>query len=129
MNVENILKVADAIERHEIEWLGFSMNSWFDENEPKCGTTACIAGWAVAVEVGQDAIERILDKQRSSEISLSRIDLVDGRPVDERAIEFLGLDYSQCDGLFYEWNANATQAVAVLRHLAATGEVDWSITA
>lgn len=131
MNVENILKVADAIERHEIEWLGFNMSHYCavgkihltDHSGHNCGTVACIAGWGAAV----------------SGVPKSR--MTEDFDAETPAMEFMGLSEDQMDHLFYakshphfsshkNWN-NITQdqAVAVLRHLAATGEVDWSISA
>ena len=112
MNVENILKVADAIEQHSIPDLGFNMSVWKEAASPwrrdmsghNCRTVACIAGWTVALFPDDDAADA------------------------------LGMDDDRADLLFYPrgWiNGSAfpsSRAVAVLRHLAATGEVDWSIT-
>ena len=119
MNEENILKVADAIERHSIPDLGFNMEllrGAADERYPdlsghNCGTVACIAGWALAV-AGKDG-------------------------GFEAAAEFFGFkdqeeEESYDFPLFFpgspHYGTTSSQAVAVLRHLAETGEVDWSIT-
>jgi len=126
MNVENILKVADAIEQHRIAGLGFHMNYLVSSTrgaliEDKlgikdCGTVMCIAGWASAISGRKD------------------------NPAFYHARDFLGIDPKTSRHLFYAANhpdsevgegplddITATQAVAVLRHLAATGEVDWTI--
>lgn len=126
MNVDNILKVADAIEKHSVSGLGFHMNYLVSANpwaikEDKlgikdCGTVMCIAGWANAISGHRD------------NASFSR------------ASAFLGIDSRTSRDLFYAENhpeyvggdaplddISAEQAVSVLRNLAATGEVDWSI--
>lgn len=129
MKVENILRVADAIERHEISWLGFNMRFFqADTHNPEslgiedksghsCGTVACIAGWTNAVRTGA--------RTSGNEIE----------PEDEG--DWLGLSELDWDALFYPKNmkmdswADITQqqAVITLRHLAKTGDVDWSAEA
>jgi hypothetical protein len=122
MNVENINRVADAIEascapdaKPEI---GFNMAWWYgrgynDQTGHNCGTTACIAGWAV-LELGGD------------------IDRVSERVFATRAFD---LDWEEAEELFTPvdpWPRNhieAPHAVAVLRHLAKTGVVDWTVGA
>lgn len=113
MNVENILKVADAIEQHTIADLGFNMGLWAarssrsfpDRSGHNCGTVACIGGWT----------DRVIGTEGS-------------------AADRLGLDYEEADALFCPpgWSGgeiSQLQAVAVLRHLAATGKVDWTVGA
>lgn len=120
MNKDNVLKVADAIEQHSIPDLGFNMGYWRnsvhyidrpvrDLSGHNCGTVACIGGWTEAVL---------------------------GDPVRDlgKAGELLQLDPDRAGMLFCPdgWhtdNAKFTtaRAVAVLRHLAETGEVDWSV--
>ncbi|MBO9589572.1 hypothetical protein [Devosia sp.] len=131
MNAENILRVADAIEQHAIKDLGFNMAGYCDRTTPDapdhtghhCGTTACIAGWAIAIEhqlTGESLLEEITR-----------------RPVvSDAAASFLGIDGHQASDLFFagshpehsdNWPAiSAEAAVRTLRHLAATGEVDWT---
>lgn len=129
MNVENILKVADAIENHEIEWLGFNMAGFCkpssdldpDRSGHGCGTVACIAGWGAAVA------------------GIPRNDLEADFDAEDVASKFMGLRMDQADDLFYAkshplfskyttWTKiSQGEAVAVLRNLAATGEVDWSV--
>lgn len=136
MNVENILKVADAIEKHEIAWLGFNMRSWYADRDDgftgfeyddlsghKCGTVACIAGWATAVEVGELVLIKELENSRLEGRKLTSIPLV-SEPED-----FLGLDNHQAGQLFHGARVDTTAAHAVraLRHLAATGKVDWTV--
>lgn len=123
MNRENILAVADAIEKHSIPDLGFNMvdylatseqlKSWEAEDHSghNCGTTGCIAGWAVAVEEGG------LPEKRA------------GYKFFEQAADFLGLSDRTSNHLFLDYPSSSLvkpkHAVSVLRHLAETGEVDW----
>lgn len=109
MNTDNILLVASHIDKVDPEQ--FSMAEW------ECETHACIGGWC----------ERIFP---------------DGRD----AADILGISTTVADRLFYPrpgrcpeieedspldiyiWSGlQPTQAGDVLRHLAATGKVDWSI--
>ena len=128
MNVENILKVADAIEQHSIPDLGFNLAWWFSpEGRPSddrsghgCGTTACIAGWAVAVRDGGVPHDRPGSFDWLNE-----------------AGDFMGLPSPDVEEVYDPTRAalmltldetvTPVRAAAVLRHLAATGEVDWSI--
>lgn len=124
INVENILKVADAIEQHSIAELGFNMNyehyvsgeydrcESLDRSGHGCGTVACIIGWTNAVFA-------------SEPLGLS-----------ETAVAHLGISVRDGDRLFWpdkeRWGIRTydditpAQAVSTLRRLAATGEVDWS---
>lgn len=132
MNVENILRIADAIERQskfDKSLLGFNMSSFvadFVEDDPdyidvsrhECETVACIAGWAVLV--GEPAI------------NAEKLKRMNVNEVVERAQKWLGLGEFEVRFLFYAHNAgcalhqiDAEWAVRVLRKLAASGEVDW----
>jgi hypothetical protein len=123
MNRENIQKVRDHIaslppERFDVSrFFGLGSDELPEDAETakagqfvtNCGTTACVGGWTLAV----------LDPEHS----------IFGAPV--RAAELLGIDRSEARELFYGGicvSAEQRQAVAVLDHLLATGEVDWSVT-
>lgn len=124
MNRENVLKVADAIEKHSIPDLGFNMAAYLTSNEPDksghgCGTVACIAGWAFEVSTNRRPVDWHDD-------------------VDGVAAAFFGIDARTAEKLFVPLadvratffpllHAEPRHAVAVLRHLAETGEVDWSV--
>lgn len=128
MNRENILAVADAIEQHSIPELGFNMYDYVcdaevldrrglsDMSGSGCGTTACIAGWAKAIALGRTPQNYF--------------------GVHEDAQHWLGLSLEQADTLFYGLgrgiislpDISSAHAVSVLRHLAETGEVDWSVS-
>lgn len=121
MNKERILELADHLERlmdpaTETE-AGFSMSIWDSEGEDlrgqypdhsghDCGTLCCIAGWT----------ERLWPEP------------------DDYAGDILGLSRAMSYDLFEPresypdpYTSTPRRAAAVLRHLAATGEVDWSI--
>ena len=136
MNVENILKVADAIEARSIAWLGFNVRSWYadrndgisgieykDQSGHKCGTVACIAGWATAVEIGETGLTEEFEAIRLRGKQLINLPLV------STPEEFLGIDQEQANDLFYgaEDDTTPEKAVIVLRNLAETGVVDWTV--
>lgn len=126
VNVANVLRVADAIERCEIAGLGFNMLDVYqragsnpDLSGHDCKTTACIAGWTNAV---------------------LRPGSYDGDhyATSDEAADLLGLDLDQAEQLFFGaalilYNSTP-QAVRTLRHLAATAmigapEVRWDLPA
>lgn len=125
MNKKNILKVADAIERGRVarKRLGFNMATWADDGKGgpatpdrsghNCGTVACIGGWVDAVRLRTTDACTIMDAD------------------SEGTVEFLGITQDQAANLFFPRGFSGgkhtpAQAVRVLRHLAETGEVDWS---
>ena len=125
MNKENVLAVADAIERHSIPDLGFNMSCFVGEVEPgfrddhfgsTCGTVACIAGWTRCVR------------------TMKALELPRGDFNWALEADWLGLDGATSELFWGDDFVNRhleevtpSQAVHVLRHLAETGEVDWSI--
>lgn len=137
MNKERLLELADLLESEKV--VGhFDMDYFFKsynlsvpththklgaaEALNVCGTVACIAGWAVAA---------FNPKLQGFQIDYEQI-----------AADLLGLRYEQADRLFTPsdngddcdpededrspYAASAKQAAKVVRHLAETGEVDWS---
>lgn len=120
MNVENILAVADAIEQHTFA-LGFNMVAYFRHNGHdlsghKCATTACIYGWAMTLMEGS------VSRARNSNLRYNEVN------------EWLGLNDRDGENVRYAnhypgrmSDVPRDQAVRTLRHLAATGEVDWTV--
>lgn len=124
MNKENVLAVAAAIEGHTIPDLGFNMGNWVakesstrpDRSGHSCGTVACIAGWT---------------KRIRTQIPVGINEDFYWGP----EAKWLGLDVDEGEELFFgdDWtcahlnDVTPSEAVAVLRHLAETGEVDWSV--
>lgn len=122
MNTDRILTLARAIDNnvavYEGQLVDFNMDEWITPMEdvegrraPKCGTAACIGGHA--------------------EILFNPSNI--GGFVDNAA-ELLGLDHDTADALFFpvyykrRWDRiTRAKAARVLRHLAKTGNVDWSV--
>lgn len=126
MNRENIQKVRDAIavlppERFSMEkWACRPAETglrWYVQNATDllhdCGTCGCIGGWTNAILSGPEGV---------------RGDSNDAAT----AGGLLGLSPSVARSLFYpyqEWSdISRDDAVRVLDHLLATGEVDWKST-
>lgn len=142
MNAENILKVADAIEAAITTKtglngvLGFNMASFvnteptgYKDHVDNCGTTACIAGWAYAIktQATPEAMKDIISAE-------GRVGSGSYNKIPNTARDFLDLDQDQADDLFMSdyapielYDIKPQTAVRVLRHLAATGEVDWNV--
>ena len=117
MNKTNLLRVADAIEKHEIEGLVFNMNLWIRAMSP-CGTAACIGGTADVLRLGSILAAR------------KRALVVDG---EYETGAWLGLDNVSADELFFSCPTTCTdftdvtpqQAVNVLRYAAEHDVIDW----
>lgn len=126
MNKENVLKVADAIETGALvkRGIGFNMaliadysDELFQDQIDNCGTICCIAGTAFAIRYPRTTAKSIVTT---------------GADITRRAAEYLGLNDRAASDLFYPRHLILTkvkpsEAVTVLRHLAKTGEVDWSV--
>lgn len=121
MNKEALLTVADVIENQSLNSVKFDM-CYFNSDaaasvrEPDCGTTACIAGYALAY----------YDPKFYKRVGLGET------TGHSRAQELLGLSEAESDDLFYAFGANqdladitAERAVAVLRSAVETGRIDW----
>lgn len=154
MNKEAIRRVANAIARAErtktglFGKIGFNMYRFITQIDPEldikdhvdsCGTVACIAGWTCLMEL-EDKIDVILESGNNSDYSNPGTSMfvaiadIQGNNIQERARQILGLDVTDACNLFDPRpnntnlsNITASEAVLVLRHLAKTGEVDWSI--
>lgn len=108
LRVDRILMLADEIER-PTKGMGFNMEFWMP-TETSCGTACCIGGHA---------------------------NLMFGGPVNgsfDVTGDLLGLTKEQTVNLFtpYGWHFerklnDRPRAARVLRHLASTGKVDWSV--
>lgn len=142
MNVEMINKVADVIEAQAtaeegfLGKVGFNMAHFygsthaigympFPDRLDSCGTTACIAGWTRCIALG-------VAPDREPGLWAGGIPAGFGNDTETAAMNDLGLNYDQAQGLFYGYGSQVEltdimplHAVAVLRHLAKTGKVDW----
>lgn len=127
MNKERILALADTIEkaanvvptRYTNDKL-IPLDS-FDMGTFKCGTAGCICGWALQV-YDPGRIGEIMDNpgpfDRAQEWVEAGAEVL-GISVDQGHVLFMPEDYI----MDYVTAHDAAQA---LRHLAATGEVNWS---
>ena len=118
MNKERILELANLIEQQEPRTnhtpTGFSMSIPFHA----CRTPSCIAGWACHL-YGDDMTSDPLY------VATGLLDL-EGMLADELFAP--DNDYAAYFAIRRAHNHVTPQhAAAVLRHLAATGEVDWSV--
>lgn len=133
MNKQNVMRVADAIERAELApEFGFNMNyveatrGAFaqDMTGRECGSVGCIAGWCAKLADNDDDDY----KKRGSILTYCS-----DQSVFNRAQEWLDLSDAQAGPLFgpetlEDWdNITTAQAVATLRHLAETGDVVWKV--
>jgi hypothetical protein len=138
MNKENILKLAEVLESPAAE-KHFCMGTWFNDrahedglpiNETfahsinNCNTTACIAGWCAVLAVP----DRIVGRKNSEWEGHTW----NGDTVFEVGRAYLELDPNAAERLFAPRGRaiaedDPKQAAKVLRHLAETGEVDWSV--
>lgn len=132
MNIERINLLADTIEQHRIKDLGFNMMAFassceispeLDRSGHSCGTTACIGGHAVALA---HADWTLSDLAAADDVGSSHLLHNDAR-------DWLGITEDQADCLFYKSPKGVpfemttpAMAVKTLRHLAATGVVDWN---
>ena len=106
---DRILYLADLIEgkasHPKLKDITFDMKEWYPKYSP-CGTAACIGG---------------------------HIDIIAGVHQDEEeTARWIGLSWGAAQPLFYPRNPNdyaatPNKAARVLRHLAETDEVDWSV--
>lgn len=132
MKKRNVLRLARAVERGDMvaRGIGFNMEQWVARTNKRtrpdhvdsCGTVACLAGWAYCLAHPET------DKKKLHEVFNT-----DSQEISNTAREFLGLGTWQASDLFApyvigNWSKiTAAQAVKVLRHLAETCRVDWSI--
>lgn len=132
MNTERILRLADTIERFGDEHFTMSLvsNPHFERYGPTfCGSVACVCGWAGWLKVQETG------------------QALDGPPSFSEVSEWLGFSADPTPQFFrryplaielftpYGWRENydangrpytAKRAATVLRHLAATGQVNWN---
>ena len=114
MNKENVLALAERMEGlEEYDDATNNRDNMYSQREWVfgCGSPACIAGHAAAM-LGTG--------------------IVTNSNADRMAMEFLGIDWHEAHDLFdsmpntyFENDPSPKDAACVLRHLAATGKVDW----
>lgn len=111
VNVANIDKMIDAISKQaDPIYMGT-----FVRNNSECGTTACLAGWANILRLGEQG------KGGNYQFD-STYD----------AAEWMGLEQSKANDLFYDYRADdlpdkerKAATIALLTKLRDTGEARW----
>lgn len=105
VNTELFRKIRDQIsaepERH-------SQATW------ECGTTRCVAGWAVAFELGEgrSLYQGVVHKDPTPDL-VNLLDRLQVYTVSNAARVLLGLSYSAANLLFFADNEVAREAVAL----------------
>jgi hypothetical protein len=126
-----LIEVAEWLERGGDEYRGvarFDMRCW--KEEAACGTVCCIGG---ALQMFNRELLR--EKVRAKMYAPDYLDSEDLEILlDEHVPAIIGLSEEEADLLFYPapglrdraWRAKPQQAAKVIRHLLATGKVDWN---
>jgi hypothetical protein len=98
----------------------FDLADWTREAE--CGTVACIDGWACVLFQGKSWDETNIreDAERRALLGLRDIHQAHQLFIPGQLLAGIGR---------LAGSISPSEAARVLRHLAATGEVDWSILA
>lgn len=92
MNTKLLNRVALAILREPKK---FNMREWTRlDTESPCGTTACIAGWAIAINCGYENLKALHEARMSYSWGLT----------SQKGMAELDLTYGQRDPLFHASN-------------------------
>lgn len=129
MNKKNVLRLAEHLEKIAQQtnpFVGFTMYD-YATCEHECGTAGCVAGHAYFLFEGELAFRNLVEAMYT------------GRPFDDihiTAENWLGVNPSQAHELFLLACQTSTEigfdtitpewAASTLRHLAATGRVEWN---
>ena len=114
VNAAECLALAELIERVPLEEFDMSMVTH------SCGAPSCMAGWW-AYGAKYDGADKM--GAAAIALNLSRIEESD---LFTPGASSPGVDKLH-DNCVSPYDATSAQAARVLRHLAATGEVDWSV--
>lgn len=127
MNIDRINALADFISQLDFvapyeDRVGFNMSMFVNrthrnDEQYDCGTPACIAGWATWLDLGKPVVMKDNDILFNAR---DYLDISSGMAWQLFIPEDLPNDLALDD-------VTQKQAAKVLRHLAATGTVDWSI--
>ena len=141
MNVKRILALADTIEElPDFHSTGIGLPNVtgqdsfrMDRFRHECGAPACMAGWAIYLWGEEDGDRGLIPTPY-----LIRAGRILGLMTDDRPWRLFEPHDSPCIQRDHDahWSADPTspayisnkRAAAQLRHLAKTGEVDWSAT-
>jgi hypothetical protein len=137
LNRELIKQIIDIIEDEpkRLEMSTWVLNPLKSQQAPSCGTTGCIAGWAVMLNLRRDAVlaKRKIDAEKIYDRLNKR-----NKDMEGEGMRLLGLPYDIAPTVFYydQWpepfqrrymaaatpKARARATVARLRHLLNRGE-------
>ena len=134
MNTELLIQVRDAILAHPEQ---YNQSCWFHEsgehnkNDMRCNTPSCVAGWAIHLgapdrEYVHADVVKTFARTLLGLTALQGDLLFDGCPV-------LSVKETDDQSAFFDMTVdsvvapNAEKTAAVIDHLIATGEVDWSV--
>lgn len=114
LNRDLMYRIADAIEREPER---FDMGDWIGETE--CGTTFCVAGWAVLLEK-PELFMNVGTHRLPVDVLFEALRLLDPDPHNECLEELSRLFVSNME-------ADATDAAIKLRKFADAGQIDLHI--
>lgn len=128
MNIELFGKIDEVISPRpgRIDSLAFNMDSWEDDSY-SCGTTRCVAGWAIYFATGEASVYDRSGRHSNSVLELAGslgtwlYDTDDAYEADleDLAAKLLGLSRQE-RRLFY----TSEEVAAEFVHLAAQGKLD-----
>lgn len=144
MNKQRILALADLIETQAgPSELGFCLEVYVgDTNESEvdtsgysCDTAACIAGWAFLAYTPAGRRRPMKTAYNHANAIVEGVKFFDNEEIVAVARLHLGLGTFLASSLFCPsprispdpYTATPARAARVLRHLARTGEVDWTL--
>jgi len=105
VNRDLFKRIRDRIREHP-EW----HDNWgWERTDPECGTTRCVAGWAIHF---QNPTQDIGETQRQ----------LGYRRYSQAGRDLLGLTKEEAEYLFYNDNE---EAMAMVEHFAENGREDW----
>lgn len=130
MNKARLMDLANIIEKEELDKFKFNMRHGAISDssiDPFCGTVGCIAGAAIAAAYGNKIARKWASNStnRLHEMPRPTGFFIEARRIlgltDEERIElFTPRGYADTD--YY----SLPRSVAVLRHAAATGRIEWN---
>ena len=119
--IRNLRKVekVDTIENVGFNMVHYACEDTEDYKEQHCGTTACIAGWAVFLRDPKKFRQCVANASEGE--------------IHDIAANLLRLNAAEADDLFIPEGPCLTdvtpeQAIVTLKKLRDTGKVDWSHT-
>lgn len=136
MNKDAISTIAHLLEKEATirssgGEIGFDMESYIDTTNEKfsCGTSACIAGWAVAL-FNDDGSPRTAPLTGEELVAIDETEVPDSvyASIFDKAQQIFGINDNAAYRLFTPAALeviDAKMAAETLRKLAETGEVEW----